>query len=299
MKRKQVMKKTDSLRTIVIGIAPFLFLTYASFGEIASQGEKSSAYAPEFGFDEHLIEYFHPKNDAFKERYFLKNSLALEAAFYSWNNRSFILGQVIVNFDMGRQSGAILLDPREVDMGFGPLFEYRRQSVLVQAGLDHHCFHQIDRGEWNTLYWNKLFMHIGSLNMRKNTYRQQLRRCDSLNWKRQLSWEGGYGFYLHEFFGLFDTNAVSWGNAYIHELSLSGCWTFFHSTAFAAFANVRNLVRIDRGGKWLWTEEIGCETMALKGDFGVSLFFNWIVCDQSIERENRDRLVEIGARVFR
>ena len=259
----------------------------------------SFVYAPEYHFHETFLEFFHPKNDSFKNRYFLENTLALEGAFFSISNRSFLWGEVIINFDMGRQGGAILLDPREVDMGFGPMFEYRMERAILQAGLDHHCFHQIDKSEWNTLYWNKLFISGGSPNMRESAYREQLRHPDALCWNRRLSWRAAYGYFVHSFFGILDTNALSWGNAYIHEIFLSSRWTFLNKYAFAAFATGQSRTRIDRGGRWLWTEAIGCEIASLKGEFGMSLFFNWIVCDQSIERENRDRLIEAGFRVFR
>jgi hypothetical protein len=265
----------------------------------SDSGGLSFVFAPEYHFDEHFIRFFNPKNDSFKQRYFLENSLALEGAFFSVNNRSFFWGEVVINFDMGRQAGAILLDPREVDMGFGPLFEYRMEGAIVQAGLDHHCFHQIDKIEWNTLYWNKLFVSAGSLNMRESTYRERLGQCEVAGWEQRLSWQASYGFFVHEFFGLADTNTLSWGNAYLHEIFLSARWTFLQKRAYSVFATGQTRTRIDRSGQWLWTEELGCEGMVLKGEFGMSIFLNWVVIDQSIERENRDRLVEAGIRVFR
>jgi len=129
---------------------------------------RSVKLAPEFHFDEQFIEYFNNKNDDFEKRYFLNNSVFLEAAFFSINNRSFFFGNVTTNFGMGRQGGAILLDPRDIDMAFGPMYEYRTPAITCRAGLDHHCFHQIDNVEWNTLYWNKLYIEAGSNDLRKN-----------------------------------------------------------------------------------------------------------------------------------
>ena len=131
-------------------------------GEVGASAP-SFEFAPQYYFDETLLEFFHPKNAFFKERYFLENRLSLDAAFFSFAHKYYFFGNILLNFDLGRQSGAILLDPREVDMGFGPIFEYRldHHRVVLQAGLDHHCFHQIDRNEWNTLYWNKFFIGAG------------------------------------------------------------------------------------------------------------------------------------------
>jgi hypothetical protein len=256
-------------------------------------------YGPEYYFNETFLRFFNPKNDSFQNRYFLENSLALEAAFLSLDRRWFFLFNVVVNFDMGRQAGAILLDPRETDMGFGPTFEYRQKQLIIQASLDHHCFHQIDREEWNTLYWNKLFICAASPNLREGAYREFLRRPGEAGWDRRLSWQAGYGYFVHEFFGLLDTSALSWGNAYIHELVFSARWAFLRGPWHLLFATGQSRARVDRAGRWLWTESLGCELAALKGDFGFSLFVNWIVADRSIKRENRDRLVEAGFRVYR
>jgi hypothetical protein len=114
-----------------------------------------------------------------------------------------------------------------------------------------------------------------------------------------MSWQAGYGYFVHSLHGILDTNTLSWGNAYIHELSLNGRWTFFRDCGWAMFALEENRVRIDRRGAWLWTETFGCEAMTLRGGFGLSVFARWIPVDQSIIRENIDKMVEVGARVFK
>ena len=262
-------------------------------------GSHSFVFAPEYHFDEHLIEYFHPKNDEFKKRYFLENSTFVEAAFFSVKQRYYFFGYVETNFGMGRQSGAILLDPRDVDMAFGPTFEYHVDNRIVQVGLDHHCFHQIDVPEWNTLYWNKAFLTVGSANMRLGNYWSALGKFENAPWRTRLSWQAEYGYFVHEFFGMLDTNALSWGNAYIHEIGLSARWLFFQKYGWAACAQGQSQTRVDRRGAWLWKETLGAEAMTVRGEFGLSLFVNWTPVDQSIIRENRDNLVEVGARVFR
>jgi hypothetical protein len=291
----------------LIPVVLFLGLSLPGLSVCKDHGGGSDApfhsfeFAPEYHYDETFLEFFNPKNDFFKNRYFLENSLYLDAAFFSFSRRYFFFGNVVLNFDMGRQSGAILLDPNEIDMGFGPIFEYRmdRPRIFLQAGLDHHCFHQIDKTEWNTLYWNKLFISTGSPNMREGDYRKQLKGRDAVELNDRLSWQASYGLFLHEFFGLLDTNAMSWGNAYIHEIFLSGRWAFLRQPNFYAFVTGQSQTRIDRKGTWLWKENLGGEISTLGGDFGLSFFFNWNIVDESIPRENRDKLVEVGVRVFR
>lgn len=260
--------------------------------------KKSLVFAPEHHFSEDLLEYFNYLHKDYSQRYFLENKTYLEAAFFSTGNRFFCFGELEVNVGLGRQSGAILLDPRDVDEGFGPMLEYRLPGYILQFGLDHHCFHQIDRDEWNTLYWNKLYAAIGSTNFREGTYKELLQKNGSPGWRERLSWQCTYGYFVHEFFGVFDTSALSWGNAYIHEIATACRFAPYVRSGYAGVVSWNNKVRIDRAGRWLWTEDLQAEGMVTHGSYGLSVFYNWFFLDQSIPRENRDRLMEAGIQIF-
>jgi hypothetical protein len=43
---------------------------------------------------------------------------------------------------------------------------------------------------------------------------------------------------------------------------------------------------------------VRAEAMVIYGAYGLSVYYNWIFLDQSIIRENRDRLMEAGIRIF-
>ena len=260
--------------------------------------KKALVFAPEHHFSEDLLEYFNYLHKDYSERYFLENKTFLEAAFFSIEDRFFCFGELEVNVGFGRQSGAILLDPREIDEGFGPMLEYRLPRYTLRCGLDHHCFHQIDRDEWNTLYWNKVFAGFGSTNLRDGEFKEYLRRNPSLKWQQRLSWQLDYGYFVHSFFGALDTNALSWGNAYIHEIATACRFAPFVYRGYAGVVLWNNKVRIDRAGRWLWTEEVRAEAMVIHGAYGLSVYYNWVFLDQSIQRENRDRLMEAGIRIF-
>lgn len=258
---------------------------------------KSLVFAPEHHFREDLLEYFNYLHHDYADRYFIENSTYLEAAFFSIGPRFFCFGEVTVNVGMGRQPGAILMDPRDIDEGFGPKIEYRLPNYTLQCGLDHHCFHQIDKLEWNTLYWNKLFISIGSTNLRDGVYKEQLQKSSSPGWRQRLSWQCTYGYFAHEFFGALDTSALSWGNAYIHEIATDCRWAPIVFHGYAGVVSWHNKVRIDRSGIWLWTEELQAEAMVIHGNYGLSVYCNWFFLDQSIPRENRDRLMDAGIRI--
>jgi hypothetical protein len=283
---------------ISILLAICLYNNNACEGAGVDSSTKSMVFAPEHHFSEDLHEYFNYLHKDYSQRYFLENKTYLEAAFFSLSNRFFCFGELEVNVGLGRQSGAILLDPREIDEGFGPMLEYRMPEYTVKCGLDHHCFHQIDRDEWNTLYWNKLFAGFGSANLRDGEFKEYLRRNPSLTWRQRLTWRLDYGYFVHELFGILDTNALSWGNAYIHEIATDCRWAPYIYRGYAAVASWHNKVRIDRAGRWLWTEEVRAEAMVIHGAYGLSVYYDWVFLDQSIPRENRDRLMEAGIRIF-
>jgi hypothetical protein len=255
-------------------------------------------FAPEHHFSEHLLEYFNYLHHDYSQRYFLENKTYLEAAFFSIGPRFYCFGEVSVNIGMGRQSGVIVLDPRDVDEGFGPKLEYRLPTYIIQLGLDHHCFHQIDREEWNTLYWNKVFASLGSANMRDGEFKSFLHQSPAPSWRQRISWQLEYGYFVHEFFGTLDTSALSWGNSYIHEFETACRFAPIICKGYAGVASWHNKVRIDRAGHWMWTEDIQAEAEVLHGTYGLSVFYDWFFLDQSIPRENRDRLMEAGIRIF-
>ena len=294
--------KNKSIFRLVLWI--FILLSFVwsysnAFGDTgADTTKKSLVFAPEYHFSEYLLEYFNYLHHDYLNRYFLENNTYLEAAFFSVGPRFYCFGEVAVDVGMGRQTGAILMDPRDFDEGFGPKLEYRLPGYTVQCGLDHHCFHQIDELEWNTLYWNKPFVSFGSKNLRDGEFKEYLRQNPSLNWRQRITWQVEYGFFVHHFFGILDTSALSWGNSYIHELATDCRFAPYICRGYAGVMSWNNKVRIDRAGRWLWTEQLCAEGMVTHGPYGLSVFYNWFFLDKSIPRENRDRLMEAGIRIF-
>jgi hypothetical protein len=258
----------------------------------------SFVVAPEFHFDEQFGAFFNQKDTAFYNRYFLENGTDLEAALFSVNGRFYFFADFAAAVGFGRQSGPILLDPREMDVAAAPVAEYRADSMVWQLGLDHHCFHQIDREPWNTEYWNKLYIAAASNNFREQTFRGQFCQGRPLTWKQRLSWQCSYGFFIHSLWGILDSSALSWGQSYVHEVRVSARWALLRSHGCLLFVRGQDCTRIDRSGRWMWTEDLGCEAASLHGAYGLSAFLDWYVVDQSDIRENKDKLVEAGIRIF-
>jgi hypothetical protein len=256
------------------------------------------AFAPEFHFWQDLHTFYNQKDSTFKNRYFLEWNSGAELAFFSAGNRFFCFLEMAVTVGLGRWADKpILFDPREVDIGFGPLFEYRFAPVNVGLGLDHHCFHQIDMPEWETMYWNKFCLSASSPHFRKNEFRLSLKNDAPLTMKDRFAWNANVFYSMHEFFGM-DTSVISYNQPYAVDLTGEVRFAVYRFKGIAAVLDGKTGAFFTRSNTTLWNQQLRIELMATQGLFGLSLFVNWIVVDQLPIRQNKDRLIVVGINGF-
>jgi hypothetical protein len=260
------------------------------------------AIAPEFHFNQDLHTFYLQKDSTFRNRYFLEWTTGAELAFFSVNDRFFLFIEMAATVGLGKwEDKPILFDPRDVDIGLGPMFEYRFSHVNVGLGLDHHCFHQIDVPEWETMYWNKFNLSASSPNFRKNEFRQSLKQELPLTLKGRFAWNANLFYSMHEFFGM-DTSVISWNQPYAVDLTGEVRFAAYSYKGFVAVLNGKTGAYYTRKNatSWspLWNQQLGVELMATRGLFGLSLFVNWVVVDQLPVRQNKDRLLMVGINGF-
>jgi hypothetical protein len=118
-------------------------------------------YLPEYHFDFDLTTFFFHKSKYFKTRYFLENNTNLEFVLLSFRKNIYSILNVQFQNGMGQTPGNIVFDPMDINFGFSPILELRLKSVNVQIGIDHHCFHEIDKKDFATVYYNKPFLCVG------------------------------------------------------------------------------------------------------------------------------------------
>jgi hypothetical protein len=289
-----------------------LFLAFGNFTLVSGQvqpSEKQSprfAFAPEFHFLQDLHTFFLQKDTTFKNRYFLEWKSGAELAFFSINDRFFFFIEMDATVGLGRwPDKPILFNPREIDIGLGPLFEYRFVPVNLILGLDHHCFHQIDSDPaaggvsdaQKVMYWNKFCLGAASPNFRKNEYRLSLRQDVPLTLKRRFAWNANIFYSMHEFFGM-DTSVVSWNQPYAVDLTGEVRFAAYSYKGFVAVLNGKTGAYFTRANTTLWNQQLGVELLATQGIFGLSLFVNWVVVDQLPPRQKKDGLMLAGITGF-
>jgi len=281
-----------------------VFITETPSQEKTADPSPRFAFAPEFHFWQDLHEFFNQKDTTFENRYFLGWNSGAEIAFFSYGNRFFCFLDMEATVGLGKWVEAdkpILFDPREVDIGLGPMFEYRFLPVYVGLGLDHHCFHQIDRPQWETMYWNKFCLSAASPNFRKNDFRLALNNDAPLSMKTRFAWDASLFYSVHDFFGS-DTSVLSWNQPYLVDLAGQVRFAVYRFKgivcALNAFTGAYFTRRNATAWSPLWNQQLGAELLATQGKFGLSLFVNWIVIDQRPIRQNKDRLIPVGITGF-
>ena len=287
------------------GLVAGLFLVGSALAATPDDSQARAASpifraAPEYHFDEDIHFYFNQKDSFFQRTYFVEWNTSAELAFFSLANRFFFFVDMQGTIDLGRwPNKPILFDPDEVDIGFGPMFEYRFNTVNVGLGLDHHCFHAIDTSNSAMqMYWNKVILNVSSPQFRPEAFRQSIAGTAPLSWDRRVAWTAGLAYSMHDFFGI-DTSIISWNQPYLIDLTGEARIVVAKFYGMAAVLDAKTGAYFTRTNTTLWNQQLRAELLTLEGKFGLNLFVNWVVVDQLPVRQNKDRLVGVGLDGFK
>ncbi len=206
---------------------------------------------------------------------------------------------------LGQTPGNVVFDVIDLDYSLCPTFEYRFTPAIVQTGIDHRCFHEVDRKILKVAYWNLVFLSIGSPSMRIGEFIETVKGSSGWNWRDRFSWRAQWGFFLKEFFGLVHQSKLNGMNERSHELSLSGRFAAFQkSDLLLALSGQSTLGRQANGTEpaTYWQQRLGAEFHYIGGRAGAMLYVSWYRDDMPVQegkpRWSMDRLLEVGIRVF-
>jgi hypothetical protein len=264
----------------------------------ASVAGSDIVFAPEYHFYQDIHAFLAQKDSLFRQRYFLEWTSGANVAFFSVNSRFFLFGDMSANVGLGKQDKNIISDPREIDAAFGLTGEYRRQGLFFGAGIDHRCFHQIDREEWETTYYNRLFGSVSSPRYRIAFLRSVLAEKEVLGWKDRVAWQAMISGYPHGFFGMLDTSTIGWNNEYVADVSAAARCAVYRYRWVAALVSAGAGMYFTKEGGVRSTLEAGAEALCLRGRFGMSVFLRWQALDQRSVRLNKGGLVSAGISAF-
>jgi len=237
------------------------------------------------------------KNADYWRRYFVENNADMELFLAGYSGRLYASLGLYVRTTMGRQDGAIMFDPRELRYVIDPALELRLEQMILRAGLDHTCFHEIDSWDGSTEYWNKAYGSLATKNCRPIEYRRRLINEGRWDAAARFAGEARFGHYLKRAFGLMDPVAIGGNHDYDWELSGDGRCALFKRLDWVVNARSQAGLNLSRSGLLRHRYLFGFEGHFRRGGGGLMLFVSYHLLDQMTVRP-KDRLMEIGVRFY-
>lgn len=266
-------------------------------------------FLPEYHIEADIFMFLFHKNDYFKERYYLESNTNVEFVFISFRDFVYSVWEFKLQSGMGQTPGNVVFDPMDINYGIVPSSEFRIPLMNLQGGLDHSCFHEIDRKDFKTIYWNKLFCAAGSKNMRLYDYWQALTKKDGWTMENRISWYLSWGYYLRKFFGLVGEHSINGENKYLHDTKIDLRYAFYRRRSWivnlrgaSTIGYYKNLEGQPKESGCYWRLDLGIESNFRRGKKGGMFFFTYTLDRlpkyQGYPRFSKDELLQIGVRFF-
>jgi hypothetical protein len=250
-----------------------------------------------------------------KDVYFRQQRLA------EWNtSTSFVLVSVFKNrlqsvwdidflVGMGNIPGDIVFTILNASFGVDPSIKINLNPFDIVTGLDHRCFHRVDRSDYGIVYWNRVFLEARSNNWRINEYWPPLGIDRAWIRKNRLSYRFGAGYYVKEFFGLVQPMKIDGNNNRFGEAYTDSRYALYQRRSWVVVATDASKVglfsstgNVSDGLKPYWQLEMGFEAYFCRGKRG-ALFYSKYILDHlpridGMPDLSKDRLLQFGIRFF-
>ena len=242
------------------------------------------------------IEGFSSFRSAFDVRYFLfhPDPQSRERSFFEINSNTnfsllslkqslFLTFGIDLQTGMGHQSGPVLSDPRDTRYGLTSALELRDRDAFTLLGLEHVCFHDIDRDDGETQYWNKVFLQWG--------FTPAGSAGSSIMESR---WSLRIGHYMETALGLASSSLVTGGNDFRNEVGADAEWAAASSRAWVLRLRWNSAFMTgDSGRIYYWL--VPGFRLASRANPGFSIFadYHWA---EKLPFRSKDELLEIGMR---
>lgn len=294
-------EQPDTIATDTAATAP-----RSRFGRFMSGVE----FLPYYYLRIDLSTFFLHKNSWFKERYFLENNTNFEFALLNIHERVLSVWGIDFGIGMGRTPEDVLFDPVDISFGIVPTIEFRfRTRDVLQVGVEHRCFHEIDRAELPTVYWNKAFIAGGSRNYRIGEYWRELNDDSPESWtfRNRFAWYARWGFFGKHFGDLVDPSKINGNNEAVQEGYAEARFAFYRRRSWILCAREYFLLGSYGVGageyEAYWKQVFGLEGHFRRGAKGGMLFLNYTLDElpgynSGTDRFSKDRLLSLGVAFY-
>jgi hypothetical protein len=269
---------------------------------------------PEYHTKFDLTTFAFHKSAYFRQQYLAESNTGLEFMFVSFRDLLYSTWDVQFKIGLGDIPGNNVFSVLNIHFFINPTLELRLAKVIINAGYEHLCVHEVDRKNYPVIYYNAPILSVGSSNMRISRYWQNLAERNEWSFVNKLGWRLSYLNFMKDGFGLVDPNKVNGFNPYSHELRLDARYAVYHRRSW--IVTVREQIRfgqfdrmegvVDKGG-FYWSQNLGFEVFFRKGKRGAALYCTYNLDDlpmvkglngQSLPVFSKDKLLEIGLSFF-
>jgi hypothetical protein len=239
------------------------------------------------------------KNEEFQQKYLTENNFYIDVSLISFKNLSlnFLSEQ---KAGMGKSSSGLIFHPSDISFSLDPYFKYFFNTFELSEGLDHRCFHEIDKKEEETVFWNKIFTKVNSKNNRLLDFAAARSDTERLFIPYRWSWSITWGYYMRDFFGLVASNKImSDQPGYVMDLTFDSRFGLFSFKNSIINLTGSTLIGTTRSHATYFCQETGIEANFISSQLGGSIFVNYIIDNNRNWFDSKDRLLELGARLFK
>jgi len=216
-------------------------------------------FLTEYYFLQDMHAYFGHKNEELRETYLVSGESTLEAMFVSYDSIFNFGGRYSNYLGMGRQNEAILFDPRRVDYALVPFFEFRHGGIFYNAGLDHRCYHLVDRAKVEIPpYYNQIYIKASSANYRFQQMRKNYLLNDRYGYLDRLRWSVWAGYFVWKW-GDTDPSIISGGHTWSTTAGVDIACSLYKTKSWLFSGHNKLAVYGDTTGTGYWAGEAGLD----------------------------------------
>ncbi len=283
--------------TKTVYLIPFFLFGLFHFckGEENLKLSEQFDFLSEYYFEQDIRWFLNHKNEEFQKSYLLEATTSIEAMLISFREQLFFGAFYSNHLGMGKQYRDIVFDPDDVNYAINPFLEFRYKGHIFQTGLDHRCFHQIDRNTRKTPYWNQGFIQVASDNYRHRSFNQSVLQDNDHNPLKRLSWNFYAGYFITDFFGTVNPIILSGGHGWTSTIQVRARYAFFSSKSWILSASHAMQFFADTTGTGYWSGQLSVMADLTRYQHGLSFFANY---NYDFPRDmpiySKDQLIELG-----
>jgi hypothetical protein len=251
----------------------------------------------EFHFEQGASAFFNYKNDELREMYFVTANTEFEAMIVSVD-KEYHVGILFNNYlGMGKQSATITFDPRDAHYAIVPFFEFRHKNVFYQTGLDHRCFHEIDRmSRPISPYWNEVYVKALSANYRFKTMKEKYIDEGRDGIVDNLKWHAQAGYFVRKM-GKMDKTLLSGGHPWGGTAGVNIGYSFYKTNSWIFSARNDLTAFVDNAWTPYWAGDFGIDADVYNRQYSVGFFINYnYEFPRMLPLYSKDQLFEWGVR---